>query len=554
MSAVKRLGTLGCVGLLATTAACGSGSAGAERGAPKTAITMGTTSVYSSLDPAGAYDTGSWTVFYNVYQGLLSFPPGSTTPVPDAAQKCDFTGSDFTTYQCTLRTGLTFSNGDPLDAAAVKFSIDRVRAIGKEKLPDGKPADNESGVSSLLNTLDSVTTSGATGVTFHLHTADATFPSRLASGVGSIVDPKAYSATRVLQGLSGAVVGSGLYKVDGVTSKKDAKGNDVPTSVSLSLNPSYKGAYSSTAPLNSTFTVKYFDSPAQVKSALDSGDIDLNGGSDLAPADIVKLQGAQKLGTGLQVIEGAGGNTRMMVLNTKMAPFDNVAVRQAVGKLIDRSAITGTVYQHTVTPLYSVIPEGIGDQTTPFEQGPYSNRPLDPKVVKASLGGVKLPIPFTLTYASNSAAGIPEAAQIKKTLEQSGIFKVTLATEPNTSAMIPLWTEGKLAASMTGWYPDYPDPDDFVSPFVGDQNTFGNGYASPKIVKTLTPTSLKQANRAEDATAATFAAIQSQIAVDAPYIPLWQGKQYVATQSDIIGVPLTLDIASIMRFWMIGRG
>jgi peptide/nickel transport system substrate-binding protein len=552
MSAAKRLGTLGCVGLLATTAACGSTSSSGVSGVPKTTLNMGTVSAYSSLDPAGAYDTGSWMVFYNVYQGLMTYLPGATAPTPDAAQSCGFVGSDYLTYRCTLLKGLTFSNGDPLNAAAVKFSLDRVVKIGSETLPNKQPADNGSGVSGLLSTMKSIDTSGSTGITFHLKAADATFPDRLASGVGEIVDPKAYSATRVLPGIGGTVVGSGIYKVDSVQTKKDSTGAVVPASIKLSLNPNYKGAYSKTKPTNSGVTLSYFDTPTQVKSALDSGAIDLNANSDLTADDIVKLQGEQQLGKGLQVIEGAGSNTRMMVLNTKVAPFNNTAVRQAIGKLINRDAIAD-VYQHTVTPLYSVIPQGIGDQTTPFEESPYDVKPLSAAVVKASLTGVKLPISFDLTYAANSAGGNAEAAQIKKTLEASGLFKVKLTSVANLGKMIPLWSSQKLPASLTGWEADYPDPDDFVSPFVGANSPFGNGYNPPKIVNSLTPLSLKQANRADDATANTFAKIQKQFAVDASYIPLWQNKQFIVTQANVTGVPLTLDIASIMRFWMIGK-
>ncbi|MHA6764401.1 ABC transporter substrate-binding protein [Streptacidiphilus sp. PAMC 29251] len=552
MSAAKRLGTLGCVGLLATTAACGSSASSGVAGVPKTTMSMGTVSAYTSLDPAGAYDAGSWMVFYNVYQGLLTFLPGSTVPTPDAAQKCDFVGTDYLTYQCTLIKGLTFSNGDPLDAAAVKFSLDRVMTIGGETLPDKTPADNGSGVSGLLSTMKSIDISGTTTVTFHLKTADATFPDRLASGVGEIVDPKAYSGTRVLPGVGGTVVGSGVYKVDSVQTTKDSSGTEVPTSIKLSLNPSYQGAYSKMKPVNSGVTLSYFDAPSDIRKALDSGKIDLNANSDLASKDIVELEGSQQLGKGLQVVEGAGSNTRMMVLNTKTAPFDNVAVRQAIGKLIDRDAIADT-YEHTVTPLYSVIPQGIGDQTTPFESSPYDVKPLSPSVVRKSLKGVTLPIPFTLTYAANSVGGNAEAAQIKKTLEAGGIFKVKLATEPTLGKMIPLWAGHKLPASLTGWQPDYPDPDDYVSPFVGANNTFGNGYAPSTIIKSLTPLSLKQPNRADDSTAQTFATIQKQFAEDAAYIPLWQNKQFIVTQADVTGVPLTLDTASIMRFWMIGK-
>ncbi|MFC1407882.1 ABC transporter substrate-binding protein [Streptacidiphilus sp. N1-12] len=552
MSAAKRLGALGSVGLLAMTAACGSSASGGVAGVPKTTMNMGTVSAYTSLDPAGAYDAGSWMVFYNVYQGLLTYLPGSTVPTPDAAQSCNFVGTDYMTYHCSLIKGLTFSNGDPLDAAAVKYSIDRVLTIGSETLPDKQPADNGSGVSVLLSTLKSVEANGSTDVTFHLKTADATFPDRLASGVGEIVDPKAYSATRVLPGVSGAVVGSGVYKIDSVQTKKDDTGAEVPTSVKLSLNPNYKGAYSKTKPTNSGVTLSYYDSPADIRAALDSGKIDLNANSDLASKDIVSLEGAQQLGKGLQVVEGAGSNTRMMVLNTKLAPFDNLAVRQAIAKLIDRDAIAAT-YQHTVTPLYSVIPQGIGDQTTPFEASPYDVKPLKAAVVRQSLKGVSLPISFNLTYAANSVGGNAEAAQIKKTLEASGLFKVNLTSVATLGKMIPLWAGHKLPASLTGWQPDYPDPDDYVSPFLGVNNTFGNGYAPAKIMKDLTPLSLKQPNRADDSTANTFATIQKQFAYDAAYIPLWQNKQYIVTQSDVTGVPLTLDLAAIMRFWMIGK-
>ena len=550
MSAAKRLGTLGCVGLLATTAACGSSSSSGVAGVPNTTLNMGTVSAYSSLDPAGAYDAGSWMVFYNVYQGLLTYLPGATSPTPDAAKSCGFVGTDLLTYRCTLPTGLTFSNGDPLDAEAVKFSFDRVIKIGSETLPDKQPADNGSGVSGLLSTMKSVDADSSTQVTFHLKTPDATFPDRVASGVGEIVDPKAYSATRVLSGTQ--VVGSGVYKIDSVQTTKDSTGAVVPLSVKLVLNPNYKGAYSKTKPTNSGVTLKYYDAPADVRKALDSGAIDLNANSDLTSKDITELEGAQQLGKGLQVIEGAGSNTRMMVLNTKLAPFNNIAVRQAIAKLIDRDAIADT-YEQTVTPLYSVIPQGIGDQTTPFEESPYDVKPLSAAVVRSTLTGVSLPINFTLTYAGNSVGGNGEAAQIKKTLEASGLFKVNLVSVANLGKMIPLWSSHKLTASLTGWQPDYPDPDDFVSPFVGLNNTFGNGYAPSNIINKLTPLSLKQADRADDATANTFEKIQKQFALDAAYIPLWQNKQYIVTQPDVTGVPLTLDLAAIMRFWMIGK-
>lgn len=67
------------------------------------AITVGTTDGVTSLDPVSAYDAGSWALFSNVFQSLLTFEPGGVTPVPDAARSCGFDGSDLRTYRCELQ-------------------------------------------------------------------------------------------------------------------------------------------------------------------------------------------------------------------------------------------------------------------------------------------------------------------------------------------------------------------------------------------------------------------------------------------------------------------
>ena len=550
MSAAKRLATLGCVGLLATTAACGSSSSSASgvNGAPKTSVTLGTIEVYSSLDPAGAYDTGSWLLFYNIYQRLMSYQPGATIPTPDAASSCAFTSAADTTYTCTLRSGLTFSNGDPLDAAAVKDSFDRVITIGNLKRDDG------SGVSVLLDTLQSVSTSGNLQVTFHLKTSDATFPDRLASGVGSIVDPKTFPATSLYQGTT--PVSSGVYQVDSVQ-MGTLDGKPSPQSVSMSLNPNYKGqAVSSTSKLlNSNVTMKYYANSGGVMDALNDGDIDLNASSDLDAADLVRLQNQQVLGKGLQVNTGAGTQTRIIVLNVKNGPFSNPALRKAVAQLIDRGQIADDVYQHTVVPLYSVIPQGIGDATTPYEDL-YQAEPTASTAdsVKNQLvrDGVKLPVSFTYYYAQSSPGSDAEAAMIKQQLGADGIFQVDLKPVPNLNNMLTAWSTGKVEASVSGWSSDYPDPDDYISPLLGTPGTFGSYYNSSDA-NSLIPDTLKQADRSSAEAQTTFAKIQTDFAKDAAYIPLWQDQQFVVTQADITNVPLTLDTAGILRFWMIGK-
>lgn len=129
-------------------------------------ITVGTTDAVTSLDPAGAYDAGSWALFSNVFQSLLTFEPAGASPVPDAAEQCSFADSGLRTYRCELREGLTFPSGRAMTAQDVKYSFDRAKKI-----------NSDVGPASLLDTLGSVSASGLT-VTFHLKSPDATFPSR----------------------------------------------------------------------------------------------------------------------------------------------------------------------------------------------------------------------------------------------------------------------------------------------------------------------------------------------------------------------------------------
>ncbi|WP_256094889.1 ABC transporter substrate-binding protein [Streptomyces sp. EN27] len=148
-------------------------------------ITIGTSSVLAGLDPAGVYDAGSWAVFTNIYQNLLTFEPGSPAPTPDAAESCAFTSAALTTYRCELRDGLTFSNGNPLTATAVEHSFERILRI-RDPLGPGP----------LFANLLSVDARGSL-VTFHLASADATWPSKIATGAGAIVDPAEFPADRL---------------------------------------------------------------------------------------------------------------------------------------------------------------------------------------------------------------------------------------------------------------------------------------------------------------------------------------------------------------------
>ena len=102
-------------------------AAGAVFGAGKT-IVYGTTEKVTDMDPAKAYDFHTWEIFYNVYQGLLNYAPGTTRLVPGLAESYGLNkaGEEFT---FKLRKGVKFTDGTPFDCRRGEVVGERVMAL-----------------------------------------------------------------------------------------------------------------------------------------------------------------------------------------------------------------------------------------------------------------------------------------------------------------------------------------------------------------------------------------------------------------------------------------
>ncbi|MFH8382162.1 ABC transporter substrate-binding protein [Kitasatospora sp. NPDC018058] len=534
-TSAERLAVLGCAGLVAVTVAgCGSVTDAVKGDGGGKSITMGTRGLTSVLDPAGAYDSSSWLVLRNTHQSLLSFPAAASAPVPDAAKSCEFTSSDATQYHCVLRPDQKFSNGHPLTAADVVYSIERTKKI---KDPNG-PAG-------LLDTIKSVEAKGDNEVVFQLSTADATLPAKLATPAGAIVDHQVFPADKLLD--NDKIVGSGPYKFDSIeTMTPEGGGAKVLSKVVLTPNDKYAGD----AKLqNNKFTVRYFDKPTDLKDALDKGAVDLVDNS-LEPNTAAQLLADQQGGkSDLNVVEGESSDTNSIAFNTKDATTGNVAVRQAVAQLIDRKALARDVFARTVQPLYSMVPTGVTGHNTAFY-----DKYLDQDVnkAKAYLTAAKVPLPVKLTLTSGrSRTGNAEIDTLKKQLEAGGLFQVTGQVESDPAAYQKGWSEGKYQAYLVGWSADYPDPDNYIGPLVTGDSIFHTGWEDQRVSQKLLPEGLKQADRG--AAVATYNQVQSVLVDNVPMIPLFQNKAFYVAKSYVTGVESTVDSTGVFRFWEIGR-
>ncbi len=520
--------------LIATLAACGggnsSGGGGGTGGASGQSWILGTTETVTAMDPAGSYDFGSWNMQYNIFQQLLSIPPGGSEPQGDAAQSCSYT--DPKTVSCTLKPGLKFSNGHDLTSSDVKFSFERNVKIadpngssvllGALMVPDSKVQKLTPGA---IETPDDTT------VVFHLNKPDQTFMKVLTTATTSIVDEETFPADKLMA--DDQVVGSGPYKLAQYKAGEQAV---------LEANTAYTGDHKPKAP---KIFVQYFSDPAPLKQAIASGQVDI-AWRTLSPTDLNDLAS----NSNVSVVKGQGSEFRYWVWQFSTDVGKQKAIRQAAAQLIDRDAIAKNAYDGTVTPAYSIVPPGFTGQKDAFK-----TKYGDPSVEKAkkilSDAGIKTPVKIKLGYTPTHYGpnAVDEANELASQLKSSGLFTPT-TDDAEWEQYQTLYKQGAYDLFILGWYPDFLDADNYLTPFIRDGGFYANGYSNKKV-NSLLDQELAETNQTKREQ--EIGQLQDIVAEDVPLIPSWNGKNVAVATKKMQGVQDTLDPTYIFRFWMISK-
>jgi peptide/nickel transport system substrate-binding protein len=165
--------------------------------------------------------------------------------------------------------------------------------------------------------------------------------------------------------------------------------------------------------------------------------------------------------------------------------------------------------------------------------------------------GITTPVAVTLWWTPThyGDASADEYAEIQRALNASGLFKVTLQSAEWATYSKTLGTQ--YGAFQLGWFPDYPDAEDYLLPFYGTKSNFtSNGYSSAPMDAIL---KREQGARTTGARIAAIKAAQVLSAKDVPIIPYWQGAMLAVGRKGVSGIPSTLDPTFILRFWKIGK-
>ena len=396
-------------------------------GSDPNTLTIGWELETSTMDPIhNPLNQDIW-VFVNIYDQLVRTANDGASLTPDLATSWDIS-KDGLVYTFHLRKGVVFHNGQPLTSQDVKFTLDRARD------PNKNPAWAWS-----LAAVKNIAAPDASTVVITLHHLWAPFLSDVSLFDAGVI-PEAYFKKVGAAYLSSHPIGTGPYMFE--TWKRGQY-------LRLKKNSRYWAA--------SQFPMQHveFDLIPNANTRLlkvEAGELDVDNVLPFNQVAEVKNNPAVKV--------GIDRSTRIdyFIFNTKVKPFDDVNVRQAINHAIDRAAIVRAVLYGYGTPANSFIPAGAIDYDPNIPVAKY-----DLNLARQYLSKSSVPHGFSMTMETRAgnAAWDETAVIFKAEVAPLGIKVDIKPLDPTTESQNE--TVGKYHFTEEYWTNDIPDPDELVT-------------------------------------------------------------------------------------------
>ncbi|MFH8735843.1 ABC transporter substrate-binding protein [Streptomyces sp. NPDC017964] len=524
---------LACTLLASCSGEGGQSAADAGGGASKGPATGGTVHVlanadFSHLDPSAGWDGGVNNFYRLIYRGLTTFGAGTGAQGvkvhPDLATDLGTPSDNAKTWKFTLKDGLKFEDGTPIDSEAVKFGIERAwdpDGVGspypKEliKAPASYKGPYKSG------DLDSIETPDAKTVVFHLKKSFPDFPSALTMP-NFTPFPKGTGAKHAFDTKP---ISSGPYKV--ASYKHGA-------SLKLVRNAKWK---------RSTDKIRAAKPDAfEWTFGLDAATMDermLAGqGKDIdAITPSIQASTLSRIKTPelkSRTLSGYGGCTTYMGMNTTKKYLKDVRVRQAIEYAIDKKTVVAALGGKQLATAGTAIqpPTMLGRS----EYDPYPRNVAKAKKLLAEAGVSK---GFSLTLDNRpDTKSTAEAVAIQEALKPLGIKIEINNIDTSTYYEVIGSTAKQHDLAITGWCPDWASGATFLPPL------FDGRRITPTANANLAQIDNKAINKRIDEIAAmqdvdaanqAYGELDKQIMAQAPIVPLAYEKVTMVPGSNIAG-------------------
>jgi ABC-type transport system substrate-binding protein len=427
----------------------------------------------TTLDPALGYDIENWPVEHALFVTLLNYRDG-THLVPWAAADMPEVSDDGHVYTFKIKDGIKFSDGEPVDAQAFKYAIERILDPATQSPQGGTGGwfgnlegakdfiDGKAGSLSGIEVVDPLT------IRFRLVEPDRSFLNILATPFAS-AEPKE-AVEKWGKDYSHHVVASGPFTLESWVPGR---------SMVLKRNPDYFDPDSAAKLDEIDFAFNVNPQVALLRAQRAEVDVI---GDDIPSAQFLAVANDPKYKDYLHSLVQVA--VYYLFMNTQMAPFDDQKVRQAVNYAIDKKRLIqllngrGKMANQVLPP---AMP-GYDDQIRDIPHDPVKSRELlaaagHPDGLKAELVLLSTPPWPTLGQA------------IQQQLSQAGI-DLKLRTLPHAEYINTITTPGSTAIGLSAWFQDYPDPSDFLDVLFNSENihpgafTLSN-YKNPEVDKLL---------------------------------------------------------------------
>jgi len=497
-------------------------------------VRIGTTLNPRTLDPADSYELSGLGLIYNLGDSLYTYEVGTTNLKPQLATAMPTISDDGLTYTIPLREGVTFHDGTAFNAEAMQFSLQRFIENG------GKPSFL------LADIVSEIQATGEYELTITLKQPFAAFPALLAFPGACAVSPEAYEKG-IAQFSPNQFVGTGPYQLNQFTSDK----------VRLDPFTDYWGEQ----PANEGVDMQIYAGKANLFNAFRNQGIDVAYHS-LDPNQIKSLKTGAKEGD-WQAIKSSGTSVNYLMLNTQTEPVDQIEVRRAIALMMDRALLNERVLQGQAEPVYSLIPTSF-EAYEPTFKSQYGDGQFEQAKQKLQEAGYSENNPASLEiwHPSGSTIRSLVASTLSAIAEQKldGILQLEPRTVESASFFSNV-SKGIYATALIDWYPDFLDPDNYIHPFLscsdgsedkgcqeGGAKTQGSFYYSEQMNELIAQ---QRRSQNPETRQQIFVDIQTLLAQDVPYIPLWQSIDYAFAQNNIKGV--RINPSQNFPFWTIEK-
>ena len=486
----------------------GLASCAAPTEIPTETLVIGQVAEPRSLDPHVTTTTNDFRILNHIYEGLVRFKSGTLELEPGLAQSWTIS-PDGKTYTFKLRPNITFHDGTPLNGEAIAFNFNRML---DESHPYYKTGPFP--LAFFFSAIDTVKVADELTVVFQLKEPYGPFLSNLAYPTGFIVSPTAVKRWETNFGRNPAGTGPFQFK------KWDSHWK-----VTLDANENH------------------WEAPPQLDQLIFRPVTDLNarssemlaGNLDLMVEPPLELTQVFQRHSKLSLEEQLGAHLWFIILNTKVKPFSDRRIRQAVNYAINKPALLKTVLQGTAAAAAGPIPKAFSWAVNPKVK-PYPYNPQKAKQLLKAGGydgsSLKLLVPEN---GSGMLSPVQMATAIQADLKAVGVPVEIQTFEWNTYLnQVNSGLDQQTHMAEMAWMTNDPDTLPYLTLRKAawpDAGGFNSGYYSnPKVDELLEAarTSSDRATRAQ-----FYQEIEALVHEDAPWIFVASAKQQVVRRKAV---------------------